>query len=494
MSYLDERSWLDILEKGIQSHLVLPKKDSDGLYGERFKGFSNLMKSTPLVIFSDNVMQSLAPAPLFTDGIRVYLHESLANECWKATQEGELEGFKTIWHGVMRSIEWTARTDGYGNASNQEWKYVEFVRLESLVNRLKSVGSVYWLNKIGFSMETTSKEIDKAIQEKKDVVSWILSKEPNKSNENKEEKPPTWFKEVDRIIHLRWETCETYWLNDVKENSYQRWVLKWLLAEKIGDLLGKARNALREEENEVYLKEGWEQALNGWVCVLKSMMLAHDWLSFERSVLSFMQTCQILEKLTIDEKTEIVGNAARILDERALKMEWVSVLSVSNEAHPLSQTLNENIVRFLSTRQQKDDYNGLEENESLAFEILAFYSLLPERFKDINFRKTYILSFFHDILEKLAIDEKTQEDILKDGFNLLLQLVRGIDADDALALIEEWRIWSEDHAPEWFENGDSFEENNDEEFKGYIEKMILELTTSRRWTQEQRQQIENIFF
>jgi hypothetical protein len=486
MDHLNERAWIEVLEQGIVSYLTWPKRNEHGHYGERFKGFSNLMKCTQVFVFSDNVMQQLAPSPLFTDGVHVYLHESLANECWQVGQEKEFEGFRPIWHGVMRSVEWAAKPEKQDLQSEQAWKYVEFIPLDVWVDKLKKAKASMWLDRLGFSLKTTAQDIQSTIQARRDVVQWVLAEQQDQSDpQTNATKPasklPVWLNEADRVMRSRWDDCIWHWDEKVPL-TYQRWTLHWVLAERMGRLIGEARNAMQltGSENKV-IKEGWGSAMSGWTQTLKAMLIQGDWISFGRSILAFIQACHEHETLTFDEKTDITGVAAQVLEEMAFKMAWVDLLSGSYEFWSLNKVLKEDVGRFWNTHQKP---------QGGASEALAFYTLLPDSPPQVAFKKDYLLMFFQGMLEQID-GEQPQEHMLREGFDMLLTVVRGVDSDDALVLVEKWREWAEDQAPEWFDDHEEFEDEG-VKFKEHIEKMVEELLKSRRWKSNHRRQIEQV--
>ena len=489
--YLTERSWVEILEQGMAAYLTWPKRNEHGHYGERFKGFSILMKCTRVFVFNDSTLQQLAPAPIFTDGVNVYIHEQVANECWQDSKDQELEAFRPVWHGVMRSIEWAAlqgNTDKVSQ-SEQAWRYVEHVPFDVWVKKLQKAKSNSWLSRLGFNLKTTPQEMQSTVQARKDVVQWIMSQQADTPDlktdaaEKKINKMPAWMNEADRIVRTRWDDCPWLW-EEKKPMTYQRWTLQWIVAERLGQLIGDARNAIKSTGSEAkILKEGWGPAMGGWTQTLRAMITEGDWVSFGRSMLSFIQTCHSLETLTFDEKTDITGVAAQVLEEMAYKMAWVDLLSGSYEFWTLSRVLKQDVERFWKTNQSSAE----------PAEALAFYSLLPDSPPNIAFKREYITAYFNDVLEKVAevTDEDTQDKMLRQGFALLIMMVRGLDSDDAIIMVEKWREWAEDRAEDWFDDDDDFE-SGAPKYRDQLEKMVNEIYKSRRWTPDERQKIEQI--
>lgn len=488
--YLNERSWVEILENGIAAYLTWPKRNEHGHYGERFKGFSSLMKCTRVFVFNDAILQQLAPSPVFTDGINVYVHENMANECWNDGKDQELETFRPVWHGVMRSVEIAATPEGNHSegGSEQAWRYVEYVPFEAWVQRLQKAKSVMWLKRLGFNLKTTSQEMQSAVQARRDVVQWVLSQQEDtpeiKDAGEKQKvvaKMAPWMNEADRIIRTRWDDCPWMW-EEKKAMTYQRWTLQWMVAERLGRLIGEARNELKSSDGEgKILKEGWGPAIAGWAQTLRAMISEKDWVSFGRSMLSFIQACNKLETLTFDEKTEMTGIAAQVLEEMTYKMAWVDLLSGSYEFWTLSRGLKQDIERFWKINQTDADIT----------EALAFYSLLPDSPNNVAYKKEYITAYFNDALERVSEDDTMQEVMLKEGFEMLMELVRGIDVSDAIIMVEKWREWAEDRASEWFDDDDDFD-SGEPKYKDALERMARELYKARRWSDDDRQKIDQI--
>lgn len=481
--YLNERSWVDLLEKGLTAYLTWPKRNEQGHYGERYKDFSNILKCTRLFVFGDEVMQSLAPSPVFTDGINIYIHEQTANECWQGAQDQEMDAFRPIYYAVMKSIEIVLTdppTDG-----NLPWKTVEYVPFVLWFEKLKKARATEWLKRLGYSIKTTPKEIEQVIQARTDLVNWFVPL--NSKIDGAPEEPisppakqPIWVNEVEKLVKTRWEDCVWRWEEDAPM-TYQRWTIQWMLAERLGRLIGEARNeiAINGTETKI-LKEGWGAAMSGWAQTLKAMIISGDWVSFGRSMLSFVQICHEHETLTFDEKTDITGVAARVLEEMPYKMAWVDLLSGSYEFWNLPKVLKQDIERFWKTHQSSAPIE----------EAIAFYSLLPSSPANISFKRDYIQSYFQEILEQIDVDMPS-EHMLREGFDMMKSVLRGIDAEDGIILIEKWREWAEDRAPDWFDDDEEFEDNQIK-YKEYMERLVSELLRTRRWNRDQKQRLEQI--
>jgi hypothetical protein len=439
------------------------------------------MKATRLFIFNDNTMQSLAPAPVFTDGINIYVHERVANETWSLHHERELDAFRPIWQALMRSVEWVMKEGG--EQADPQWKTIELVPFQEWVVKLQKYKAVSWLEKLGMNLKTTPGEMQAMLSSRKDVLNILIAKQ-QQENEDPQVTPapalknPVWLNEIDRIVRQRWDDCIWNW-EEKRPYNYQRWTVSWMLAERMGALIGEARNEMSERgsENRI-IKEGWGAAMSGWTQTLKAMLIAGDWVSFGRSILSFVHTCNQKETLNFDEKTDITGVAAQVLEELSFKMAWVDLLSGSYEFFTLNKVIKQDMERFWSTYQK-----GAASVE----EGIAFYSLIPESPSQVAFKKEYINMFFHDLLENVDAGQN-QESILKEGFEMLVQVSRGVSAEDALSLMERWREWAEDQAPEWFDD-DEFDEGEAID-KTLLRKMASEMTRARRWTVEQKRRIE----
>ena len=482
--YLHERTWLEIAEKGMSAYLTWPKRDEHGHYEERFKDFSNLVKCTRVFVFNDSIMQQIAPSPIFTDGINVYIHEQQAIDCWiKDSKKNELDLFKPVWHGVMRSVEWAANAEEDEDIETEQiWSYIDYLPFSRLVANLQKSKSITWLKKLGFDMKTGSEEVYATIEARKSMVLWMLSQQdyPKIKTDNSNSKTPAWILEADRIVKSRWDDCPWLW-EEEKPLTYQRWCIQWLVAEKVGHLIGEARNAMKETGTELkVVKEGWSSALSGWAQTLKAMISVGDWESFGRSIVGFGKICSQLELLAFEEKTEITGVCSHLLEEMPYKMAWVDLLSGSYDFWTLSKILKQDVERFWKTYQTDIEIE----------EAMVFYDLLPESPSNISFKKEYITAYFKDALDR--IPETTYQDMmLKEGFSMLTTLVRGINRTDALSMVEKWRDWASFVAEEWFEDDDDFDSNVGK-YKECLEKMCAELCKSRRWTQDEKQKIESI--
>lgn len=480
-SYLHERSWIELLEKGLTAYLTWPKRNEQGHYGERYKNFSNILKCTRIFVFGDELMQSLAPSPIFTDGVNIYIHEQTANECWQDAQDQDVSAFRPIYYAVMKSIE-IVLTDPISE-NNSPWKNVEYIPFVLWFEKLKKAKAISWLNRLGFSLKTTPKEIEQLIQARTDLVNWYAP--PNLKTEdmtvdNPIQKQPIWVNEIEKLVKTRWEDCVWRW-EEKQPMTFQRWTIQWMLAERLGKLIGQARNemAINGDETKV-IKEGWGAAISGWTQVLKAMIVSGDWVSFGRSMLSFVQVCHEHETLTFDEKTDITGVAARVLEEMPYKMAWVDLLSGSYEFWNLPKVLKQDIERFWKTYQSSAPIE----------EAVAFYSLLPSSPSNISFKRDYVQAYFQEALEQVDIDLPV-DPMIKMGFDLMKELLVGVDADDAVLLVEKWREWAEDRAPDWFDDDEEFEDNQ-VKHREYMEKILSELYKTRRWTRDQKQRLDQI--
>ena len=508
---LNERTWLNIYEQGLSAFIAWPKRDQSGLYGERFQSFSNFVKATRLFIFNDAVMQKISTAPIFTDGVNIYIQEHLANEFWQSpNQDKELETFRPIHHAIMRSLEIILKDR---QDTDQPWKYIEYIPLDKLVKALIQERSFFWLEKIGIQSkkELNHGEIDQIIRARKEVLLWLVSQldqplpisrsTPNESDHPEESedldgdldgnetphplhsRPPVWLNESNQIIKNRWDECVQMWTKE-GPSTFQNWTIKWVLSENLGHLVGAARNELLISGNDSkILSEGWNAGLSGWIETLKAMLDTNDWVSFGRSIYAFIQKCTEHETLSFEEKTEITNVAAYLLDKVPYKMAWVDLLSGSYEYSSLLKFLKNDVDRF----------SKLNFPDPTSEEALAFYMLLPDPVETTGqnmFGKDFMASYFQDVLEKVDLDHPT-EILIENSAQLLKKAIRGIFAEDAIELIEKWLEWSSSKVSDIIEDdqGYGFEEIGVRE-KQNNQKMIRAIMNSRRWTDEQKTAIE----
>jgi hypothetical protein len=518
---LHEYMWPNLLEQAITCYITWPhRKSPGGLYKNRFEGLSSWMKCTRLFVFGDPVMQQLAPSPIFTDGIHVYIHESLANDAWKERRDREKSKpedlMRPIHNAVMRSIEW-ART---GETDTQEvWKHIELVQFKEWVQKLQGARAVDWLETLGLSMRTGDEEIKNIVLARRDLAKWLseveMEKEKEKerlkaaeklADEDSDEiiddepipalkkppaKPPIWVGEVDRMIRTRWDSCATAWDEDFPL-TMQRWNVRWMLAERMGMLIGQGRNEVLKNGTESgVLREGMNAAISGWMKSLAAMLEVDDWASFGRSALAYLQTCVEYEALTFEEKTESTTTAAAAFEAIPHKMAWIDFMSGSYDHWLLHKFLLHDLERF---------WNLYQKNECSIESTLACYSMLPEGGVSggLSFRKEYLRWAFGRLLDNAGEEsykkEEKQSELMRRSFNLLVDMVRGIDGDLAQTLVYQWHTWANEEMPDWFDRGkEEFEKDEFNEYSAEMEDMYDELMTVKRWTAQQKRHVETYF-
>jgi hypothetical protein len=484
---INERSWLDILQQSMTAFLTWPRKEDKGNeYKERFSSFSEFLKITPMFIFNDDVFSRIAPSVVFTDGVNIYLHEQVINECWDTKYDDDAENFKPIYNVLMKSVAWVLDESQPDRVRETSWQHVSSVDFKDWVNKLKSSKQDAWLERIGIDPKSSSQSIEQTLIVRRDMVAWCVQRQNGKpeivaEKSKVEKRPPVWMNEVGRIMRMRWD--EVMWLwEDQSPTSYQKRSVMLMVAEESGVLIGRARNAAKESQEaaDKIIKEGWDPAVRGWVQALRAMIVGNDWVSFGRSMMAFAKESNESETLSFEEKSEITNIAAAVFQEISHKEAWVDILSGRYECWQIGKTIKQDVSRFWKSIASND-----------VIEAVAFYNMLPDSRSDGYVKKDFILLSFQELLDKIPVEQK-QQDMINQGFNLLQEAVRGVEAKDAILLIDKWREWSEDRAPEWFDGDDDDFDNSESKYKIQIEDLLKTILRARKWSALQKKEVEEI--
>lgn len=500
---LDERSWLRTLESCFYSFMSWQKRDQKGIYREKYESFTEYFKVTRLFIFNDSIMNKVAPSPIFTDGINVFISEISANECWRE-DNSDLKYFKPVWHGIMKSLDISLKVQN----KEAPWAYVDYIEPKDLCQKLKVNKGEEWIKVLGIKQDEDYEALKK---HREDVVLYIkeflaLTKEAEKNREDSKDdekprtaipvimnrKPPFTF-EAEKLVNTRWDDCVAIWEEPKdSELTYYAWNTRWVLCEKIGSLMGMARNlmVLGEDETSI-MKEGWNVALMGWVRMLSAMLNSGDWLSFGRTIIAFLKKCQEQEALQFKEKAGIVGVATAVFEDQSFKTSLIDVLSGGNEFWHFSKFIDDNINRFWIVNQK---------NKCEIHEMLAYYSLLPDITtikRENGVRRQYIVNAFRNILERAGMeyDVDNINEVIDESLKVLVDSIRVIEQDDAITLVGNWKDWLEDQLPDLFSNDEENESKSRKKDKEMqkLKKVTDILLKTKRWKLNQKQQIENLF-